>query len=518
MSKRTVILIVLDGWGIGPKDASNAIYAADPKNINQLKANFPSGALQASGIAVGLPWGEEGNSEVGHLNMGAGKVIYQNYPKITLAIRDGSFFENKILKETFEHAKKNDSAVNLIGLLTEANVHASLEHLEALIKFSQDENAPKINLHLITDGRDSPPQSALDLLKRIPFSEKVKLASIAGRYYAMDRDKLWDRTQKYYSTITGEGILIDNLENHFNQTYQKGLNDEYILPILFGTEKNFIKDNDAILFFNFREDRMRQLVETFINKKFAQFPVKNFSNLHITALTEYDKNFKMPVAFPPETIDNPIGKILADNGKNQLRIAETEKYAHITYFFNGERESPFENEYRVLIPSIAEVRHDAHPEMRAKEIADRVITAMEEESYDFILVNLANADMVAHTGNYEATISAIKAVDEQINRISKTALEQNDILIITSDHGNAERLFNPKTGEPETKHDPNPVPVYLVANEFKRERSLREIEDAESAPIGLLSDIAPTILELMKISKPKEMTGQSLVKFLISNY
>ena len=515
MSKRTLILIVLDGWGIGPKDASNAIYATAPKNISQLKANFPSGALQASGIAVGLPWGEEGNSEVGHLNMGAGKVIYQNYPKITLAIRDKSFFENKILKETFEHAKKNNSTVNLVGLLTEANVHASLEHLEALIKFGQDENAPKINLHLITDGRDSPPQSALNLLKRLQtsFSEKIKLASIAGRYYAMDRDKYWDKTQKYYSTIIGEGILIDNLENHFRQTYQKELNDEYILPALFGTEKNFIKDNDAILFFNFREDRMRQIVETFINKEFNKFPIKNFSNLHIATLTEYDKNFKLPVVFSPEIISNPLGKILADSGKNQLRIAETEKYAHITYFFNGERESPFENEYRVLIPSIAEVRHDAHPEMRAKEIADRVIAAIEEESYDFILVNFANSDMVAHTGNYEATISAIKIVDEQIGRISKTALEQDDILIITSDHGNAERLFNPKTGEPETKHDPNPVPIYLVANEFKREKNIREIENSEKNFIGILSDIAPTILELMKIPKPEEMTGQSLLKF-----
>lgn len=518
MSKRTVILIVLDGWGIGPKDASNAIYAANPKNISQLKANFPSGALQASGIAVGLPWGEEGNSEVGHLNMGAGKVIYQNYPKITLAIRDNSFFQNKILKEIFERAKKNNSAVNFVGLLTEANIHASLEHLEALIKFGQDENSPKINLHLITDGRDSPPQSAFDLLKRIPFSEKVKLASIAGRYYAMDRDKYWDRTQKYYSAVTGEGILIDDLENHFNQTYQKGLNDEYILPALFGPEKNFIKDNDSVLFFNFREDRMRQIIESFINKKFDKFPIKNFSNLHIATLTEYDKNFETPVAFPPETVDNPLGKILADNGKNQLRIAETEKYAHITYFFNGEKESPFESEYRVLIPSIAEVRHDAHPEMRAKEIADRVMTAMEEESYDFILVNFANADMVAHTGNYEAAVSAIKIVDEQIGRISKTVLEQDDILIITSDHGNAERLFNPKTGEPETKHDPNPVPVYLIANEFKREKNLKEIENSEATPIGLLSDIAPTILELMKIQQPKEMTGQSLIKFLISNY
>jgi len=285
------------------------------------------------------------------------------------------------------------------------------------------------------------------------------------------------------------------------------------LPVLFGSEKNFIKDNDAILFFNFREDRMRQLVETFINKEFDKFPIKNFSNLYIAALTEYDKNFKIPVAFPPKTIDNPLGKILTDSGKNQLRIAETEKYAHITYFFNGEREAPFENEYRVLIPSITEVRHDTHPEMRAKEIADRVIAAIEEESYDFILVNFANSDMVAHTGNYEATISAIKIVDEQIGRISKTALEQDDILIITSDHGNAERLFNPKTGEPETKHDPNPVPIYLVANEFKREKNIREIENSEKNFIGILSDIAPTILELMKIPKPEEMTGQSLLKF-----
>lgn len=514
--KRTVILIILDGWGIGRDDESNPIFAAKPENINYLKANFPSAGLQASGIAVGLPWKEEGNSEVGHLTIGAGRVLYQDYPRITLAIRDKSFFQNPVLKAAFNHAKTNNSSVHLIGLLTESNVHASLEHLEALIEFGQNENLPEICLHLITDGRDSPPQSALDLLERVPFSQKAKLASVAGRYYAMDADRHWDRIQKYYSVLTGEGPAIDNVENHVKETYQKELGDEYVLPALIGPEKRFIKDNDAVIFFNFREDRMRQTAESFINKNFDKFPIKNFSNLFVATLTAYDERFKAPAAFPPETINNPLGKILADSGKNQLRLAETEKYAHVTYFFNGLKESPFKNEFRVLIPSRTEIQHDAHPEMRAKEIGERLIQAVEEGSYDFILANFANPDMIAHTGNYQATVSAIKAVDEEIGKIAKATLDRNAALIITADHGNAERVSSPLTGEKETMHDISPVPIYLIAKEFKFEKPKTESEIANSEKniIGVLSDVAPTILELIKIPQPKEMTGQSLLKSL----
>ncbi|MEK9154662.1 MAG: 2,3-bisphosphoglycerate-independent phosphoglycerate mutase [Patescibacteria group bacterium] len=515
MSKRTVVLIILDGWGIGKHDASNPIFQIKPKNIEFIKSNFPAGALQASGIAVGLPWQEEGNSEVGHLNIGAGKVIYQNYPKISLAIREESFFKNEVLKAAFDHAKKNNSAVNLIGLLTDANVHASYEHLKALIEFSKRENVEKLNLHLITDGRDSPPQSAIELINRLG-DEKSKLASVAGRYYGMDRDKHWDRTQNYYSAITGNGIITDlnNLENHIKGAYEKGLNDEYVVPTLIGPEKRFISDNDAVIFFNFREDRMRQIVDSFITKDFDKFPRKLLSNLYIATLVGYDNRFSVPVAFSKDASENPLSKILADNNKTQFRIAETEKYAHVTYFFNGEKELPFQNEFRVIIPSRSDIHHDEHPEMRAREITERLLSALEEEGYDFILANLANADMVAHTGNYEATVEAIKIIDEEVGKIVSAVLEHNDFLIITSDHGNAERMFNPLTGEPETKHDPSPVPIYLVAKEFQRPKTEIEMDAAEKNTIGILADVAPTILEIMGIPKPKEITGQSLLKFL----
>lgn len=515
MSKRTFILLILDGWGIGRNDETNPIFKVQPKNINYLKANYPYAALQASGIAVGLPWGEEGNSEVGHLNIGAGKVLYQNYPRITLSIRDNSFFENKAIKDAFEHSIKNNSTVNLIGLLTSANVHASLKHLENLIKFAEQENVPKINLHLITDGRDSPPQSAIEILKKISFSEKTKLASIGGRYYGMDRDKHWDRIEIHYKTLIGNGEITDNIENHIKNAYAKDLNDQYIFPASIGPEKKFIKSGDSIIFFNFREDRMRQIVDAFINENFDKFPIKKFSDIYVATMVSYDEKFKIPIAFPKETVDNPLSKVLSDNGKIQFKIAETEKYAHITYFFNGQKELPFPNEYRMLIPSRNDVRHDNHPEMMAIEITSRIIEAIEEGSYDFILANFANPDMIAHTGNYEATIKAIEIIDEQIGKIMKTIFERNGVLMITSDHGNAERLFNPMTGEPETQHDMSPVPIHLAAKEYYQPKSETKINQAEKTTIGILADVAPTILELMNIQKPKEITGQSLLKFLL---
>ena len=514
MEKRSVVLVILDGWGIGSDDFTNPIYVAKPKNIEYLKQNFPSGSLQASGIAVGLPWGEEGNSEVGHLNMGAGKIIYQNYPRITMAIRNGEFFKNETLKKAFDHAKENNASVNFVGLLTEANVHASFEHLEALIKFAEKENFPpeKVNLHLITDGRDSPPKSALGLINRLP--DIKQLASIGGRFYTMDRDKHWERTKLGYDVLAGDGPVTNDFTAHLNENYAKNLNDEYVLPTLIGPEIKPIKENDSVIFFNFREDRMKQIVKSFIDKDFANFPAKKFTNLYVATMTNYDDLFKTNVIFPPEVINTCLSKILADSGKIQWRVTETEKYAHITYFFNGEQEQPFQNEYRVLVPSQIGFKFDEHPEMRAEEITQRLVEAIEEKAYDFILTNYANSDIIAHTGNFNATVEAINVVDEQIGKITKAVLDSNAILIITSDHGNAERLVNPETGEPETKHDISPVPIYLVANEFKRQRTAADIRNGERKQIGVLADVTPTILDLMKIKKPAEMTGQSLLEYL----
>lgn len=512
--KRPVVLVILDGWGIGRRDESNPIFVNKPSNIDYIKNNFPAGALQASGIAVGLPWGEEGNSEVGHLNLGAGKIIYQNYPRITLSIQDGSFFKNSALKNAFEHVKKNNSRINFIGLLSQGNVHSSFEHLEALLKFAKQENLfDKVNLHLITDGRDSSPQSAMELLNRLP---KDRLASVSGRYYAMDRDRHFDRTEKYYRVLVGEGqsIAIDEIENHIKKVYQKNLNDEYVEPVLIG-ENRGIKDDDATVFFNFREDRMRQIVEPFINNEFNKFPIKKFSNFYATTMISYADEFKAPVIFQKEKIENPLGRVLADNQKIQFRVAETEKYAHITYFFNGQKEEPFPNEYRILIPSQKVFRHDERPEMRAAEITNRIIGAVEDKGFDFILANYANPDMVAHTGNYQAAVRAIEVIDEEIVKLKEAVLKQNAILIITSDHGNVERMFNPLTGAPETKHDPSPVPIYLVAKEYERKRSEADVKKSENGTIGVLADVAPTILELMGVSKPREMTGKSLLREIV---
>jgi len=511
MSKRTIILVILDGWGIGEPDESNPIHVVNPSNINYLKANFPAGVLQASGISVGLPWGEEGNSEVGHLNLGAGKIIYQYYPRITLAIRDNSFFKSQALKAAFEHAQKNNSAVNLIGLLSEVNVHSSFEHLIALIQFAEKEKISKLNLHLFTDGRDSPPNSALGLLSRLP--KQAKLASLSGRFYGMDREGHWERTQKAYSVLVGEGPITDNIENHIKKTYERKFSDEFVEPIRISAEGS-IKDNDALIFFNFREDRIRQIASAFINPQFKNFPTKSLNNLYIATMTQYDDEFKVPVAFPPEKIETCLGKVLSDKGKTQLRIAETQKYPHITYFFNGMREEPFKNEYRILIPSRSIIRQDEHPEMMANEVTTRAIESISEGVFDFILINYANSDIIAHTGNYEACLRVVRIIDEQIDKLIKATLECNAILIITSDHGNIEKLFNPLTGLPETQHDPSPVPVYLVAKEFMRSRTEAEIRRSEKENTGILADVAPTILELMAISKPKEMTGQSLLRFL----
>lgn len=517
--KRTVILVILDGWGIGAADESNPIHITNPKSINYLKANFPAGTLQASGISVGLPWGEEGNSEVGHLNLGAGKIIYQRYPRISLAIRDGSFYKNQALKKAFEHAKKHNSSINLIGLLSGGNVHSSLEHLKALIKFAEQENIPKINLHLFTDGRDSPPHSALELLAQLPKENPLtgsgyKLASLSGRFYAMDRESYWERVQRAYKVLIGQGETTENVESHIKKVYERKLTDEFIEPIGIGPENRGIKDNDALIFFNFREDRIRELAEVFINEDFKIFPKKSFKNLYITTMTQYRDDFNVPVVFPPEKIETCLGKVLAEYNKSQFRIAETQKYPHITYFFNGLREEPFKNEYRALIPSKIIWHQEEHPEMMAPEITIRAVESIGENIFDFILINYANPDIIAHTGNYDACLKAVKVIDEQINKIVKSALEHNDFLIITSDHGNIERVIYSETGRPETQHNISPVPIYLVAKEFQRSKTEAEIRRSEKENVGILADVAPTILELMDIDKPKEMTGQSLLRFL----
>lgn len=507
--KRTVVLIVLDGWGIGRNDESNPIYMVQPPQLKWFAENYPVTSLQASGISVGLPWGEVGNSEVGHLTLGAGKVIYQYYPKITLAIRDGSFFENKALKDAFAHAKQNNSAVNLAGLLSKGNVHASIEHLGALLKMAAKEGVLNVKLHLFSDGKDMPPKTLEALLKILP---QEKIASLTGRYYAMDREGNWGLTAQAYQAMTQEkgAVNITDLPAVIAANYAKGLTEEFLPPLCFGEG---ISDNEALVFFNFREDSIRQLAESFIAREFDKFPRKDLKNIFVTTLTHYKEEFAAPVAFAADKVVLPLGKVIADKGLSQLRLAETYKYAHVTYFFNGYEETQFRNEYRVLIPSEPIPHPDEHPRMMATAITDRLIAALDERVYDFILVNYANGDTIAHSGNYHATEEAIRAVDAELARVWKAADQAGAIVMITSDHGNAEELIDPMTGRPETQHDPSPVPFHLLMSEFKG-RQFPNAGNLSGETLGILSDVAPTILEIMGIRKPDEMTGESLLKDL----
>ncbi len=507
--KRTVILAILDGWGIGRDDESNPIHMVNPPVLGGLGQDYPLTSLQASGIAVGLPWGEVGNSEVGHLTLGAGKVLYQYYPKITLAIRDGSFFENPALKQAFAHAKKNNSYVNIAGLLTKGNVHAALEHLEALIKMAEKEGA-NYRLHLFTDGKDMPPKTLEGMLKSLPPD---KIATLAGRYYAMDREGNWNLTEEAYKLLTQNGPPAPDLHAVIAASAAKGLTEEFLPPTRLQAN-GAVGENDALIFFNYREDSIRQIAEAFLDKDFDKFPRKNFPNLLIVTMTHYKESFGAPVAFAADVVKEPLGKVLSDRGLVQLRLAETYKYAHVTYFFNGYIEDKFPNEYRVLIPSEPIPHPDEHPQMMAAAVTDRLTAALEERAYDFILVNYANVDTIAHSGNYQATEEAVRTVDAQIGRVLKAAEATDAVLIITSDHGHGEELLNPMTGQVETQHQPNPVPFYLVAKEYKG-RKFANSGNLRQETLGILSDVAPTILEIMNLPKPADMSGESLLRNLL---
>lgn len=510
--KKTVVLVVLDGWGRGKTDESNPVYTAKPENIQFLEQNFPHTSLQASGISVGLPWGETGNSEVGHLTLGAGKVLYQYYPKITIAIKNEEFFKNDALMGAFSHAKKNKSAVNFVGLLSKGNVHASLEHLLALIQMANKEEVP-FKLHLFADGKDTAPRLLESNLALIP---QDKLATLIGRYYALDREGNWDLTKQTYDSMTdGKGKLLtaEETTEYIKNFFTTSKSEEFLPPLRFGGEEKNIVDGEAVIFFNFREDSIRQIASAFIDPSFSHFPVKDFSNLYVATMTPYSESFKAPVAFPPDKVENCLGKVLSDAGLNQLRLAETYKYAHITYFFNGFKEEPLANEYRVVIPSTAIPHPDEHPEMMARAITARLLSALTEHSFDFILVNYANPDTIAHTGNFKAAEETVKLIDEEIGKIYKTSLESGSYLIITSDHGNIERLVNPASGRIETQHDPNPVPFYLVHPDFQGKKF--EDQDNPQNTLGILSDVAPTILALFGLPTPPEMNGENLLKKLV---
>lgn len=525
-----ICLVILDGWGIGKKDFSNPIYQTGTPYIDFLKQRFPFCSLQASGIAVGLPWQEEGNSEVGHLTMGIGTVIYQYFPRITMSIEDGSFFDNEVLQKALLNSKEKNSACHFLGLLSSGSVHSHYSHLLALIKLAKKLKVEKLNLHLFTDGKDSPPQEALIMLQKLKkdlINYGVgKIASVGGRFFAMDRDSNYHRTQRYYNLLT-EGtkktIKEKELEQHLRDYYNQGITDEFIEPTLvINTDNlgstNIINDGDTLIFFNFREDSMRQLVEPFLNPEFKPFPVKRYNSLSIVTFTQYRQDFEVAVAFPAQKIETCLAGILSQAGKRQLHLAESEKYSHITFFFNGLRESPFPGEYWVIVPSLKILHHEEHPELQAEEITSRLFQAFGENVYDFILVNYANPDIIGHTGNLEAAAKVVKVIDEEIKKVVEAAFNHNYTLIITSDHGNLERMLDPYSGEIETEHDFSPVPFYLIDKRWQRiiSRAPEEINAQEKEIKGTLADIAPTILELFGLPVPETMTGKSLLKIITS--
>ncbi len=527
-----VLLIILDGFGV-PQDRVGSPWEIIKRpNFSEIERGFPFTTLQASGIAVGLPWGKEGNSEVGHLNIGAGKIILNYLPRISNSIEDGTFFENKAFLRAVEHIKENNSSLHLLGLFSSGTVHAYAEHLYSLLDFAKRNNVKKVFLHLFTDGKDAYQKEGFSFYKKLEadLSEQypnAKIVSIVGRKYAMDRDNNWDRIEKAYDVFTeGKGNSFRIPSEYIKSQYNKDIFDATIEPAAIEGREGRIKDNDAVIFYNFREDSPRQLTRAFVDKQFDKFPRKRIENLLFVTMTEYDKKisashkeketegFIFP-AFKSAAVEYPLARIVSDMGLKQLHIAESEKYAHITFFINGGEEKPFEGENRILIPSPNVPSYDLLPEMSADKVTEAIISNLEK--YNLIVVNFANADMVGHTGKLEATAKAIKKIDECIGKIMPKILKIGGVMVITADHGNAEEKLYKLTGEKKSMHSSNPVPFYLIANEFKRAKPLEkeEVNKLYAEVKGTLTDVAPTVLALLGLKKPGSMTGKSLIEKLL---
>ncbi len=506
------MLLILDGWGINPSKQGNAVAQAKTPFLDSLFKSFPHTQLACHGEAVGLPSGIMGNSEVGHLNIGAGSVVYQDLLRIDMAIKDRSFFENQAINSIIANVKNNDSTLHLMGLISDGGVHSQLTHLFALLDMAAEKGLEKVHVHGILDGRDTPPDSGVSYIKQLKEYMDVKkigkLVTICGRYYAMDRDTRWDRTEKAFQLYTGgEGIIETEPVEAVENAYKRNETDEFVSPIILGEKgvpfKGMAKKGDGVVFFNFRADRARQITQAFTDPDFQGFKREHeLEFADFVCMTLYDESFTLPLAFSPVHLKGILGEVLSQKEMNQLRIAETEKYAHVTYFFNGGEEKPFPREDRCLIPSPREIAtYDQKPEMSAHKVAEEVVSRIKPGKYHMIVLNFANMDMVGHTGDLKAAVKACEAVDSCVCRVvSEIQLKQGTVLI-TADHGNAEQMIDEK-GNPHTAHTLNPVPLILVDEKLK-DISLRP---------GVISDIAPTILELLELQKPKQMTGVSLIE------
>lgn len=512
MKRRPTVLMILDGYGESPAKEHNAIYEAATPVMDELKKTCPYVQGQASGHFVGLPDGQMGNSEVGHMNIGAGRIVYQDLTRITLAIEDGSFFENKELIAACENAKKNNAALHLFGLLSDGGVHSHNTHLYALLRMAKEREVKDVYVHCFLDGRDTPPTSGKDyiaeLMEQMKEMDIGRIGVISGRYYAMDRDNRWDRVEKAYRALT-EGVGVDGGTDPLaaiQASYDQEINDEFVIPTVMKTENGepvtTIKEGDSVVFFNFRPDRARQLTRAFCDPEFTGFSRKKLLKLTYVCFKNYDETIpNKKVAFPKEELKNTFGQYLADHGMTQARIAETEKYAHVTFFFNGGVEEPNPQETRILVHSPKVATYDLQPEMSAPEVADRLVEAIHSEKYDVIVINFANPDMVGHTGVEKAAIKAIETVDSCMGRAIAALKEVGGQMFITADHGNAEKMVDEETGEPWTAHTTNPVPFLLVNADPSY--TLREG--------GALCDIVPTLIEMMGMEQPEEMTGKSLL-------
>ncbi len=535
---RPVVLLVLDGWGIGPDNPGNAIKRAKTPNIDKYWLSYLHTQLEASGQAVGLPQGEDGNTETGHLNIGAGHIVYQDLPRINMAIADGSFATTSAFLNAITHARNQNSALHIMGLVGAGGVHSNIEHLYALLNLCQQQNFTNVYIHAFTDGRDSPPTSGITYLQQLQdHCQRVgvgKIATIMGRYYAMDRDTKWDRIEKAYNAMTlAVGACTTDLIAAVQQQYDAGTTDEFIEPICVCNEDGshrVINDNDAAIFFNYRIDRPRELTRAFVMPNFEggihhmafdpytekyentniqeQKHILTFqrqkiiTNLYFVTMTNYEDGLPVDIAFPPQNIKNPIGKVFADMGLRQLRITETEKERFVTYYMNGQREDVFPGELRVIIPSKGVKSYDQAPAMSAYEICDEMIKRLRTNTIDVVIANICNGDMVGHTGNLDAAVQACEVVDDVVGKIVSTVLLMNGVVFITADHGNVEEMINNQTGAKDTEHSIYPVPLFIIGKEFNQPRML---------PSGILADVAPTILKVMGIEKPSSMTGRALV-------
>ena len=509
MDKKLTMLMILDGFGKNTNKEGNAIELANTPNIDELMRKNPTTTIYTSGLAVGLPEGQMGNSEVGHTNIGAGRIVYQELTKITKSIEDGDFFSNQELVAAIENCKKNNSKLHILGLLSDGGVHSHMRHLFAVLELAKRKGFEDVYVHCFLDGRDTPPASAegyiLKLEEKMKEKGVGKIASISGRFYAMDRDKRWQRVQKAYDAmVKGEGVKATSAEMAIEASYQKEVFDEFVEPTVIYNGENpvaTIENNDSVIFFNFRPDRAREITRTIVDKDFNEFETKKM-DLYFVCFTQYDETMpNVHVAFKPTELKNTFGEYISKHGLKQLRIAETEKYAHVTFFFNGGNEKQYEGEDRILVPSPKVETYDMKPEMSAYEVTEKVVEAINSKKYNCIILNYANPDMVGHTGNLSAAIKAIEAVDECVGKVVNAINAQKANLLITADHGNAEQMIDYKTGEPHTAHTTNLVPLVLISE--KENVKLKE---------GRLADLAPTILDLMGIEKPEEMTGESLIE------